>query len=108
MPSNILDTFVRKTADITEIPENIVDKVTAHQWKSSHENLYKESSVEISGIGTYRIRVKLTERKIGRLQDFVSRCHTELLTEEDQKKREKTEEKIKRAEEEIRYLQTKL
>jgi nucleoid DNA-binding protein len=69
---------VERVARELQQPEELVDKIVSHQFKSAVEALKTERSVEISGFGKFLIspskikkRIAKTELMLQRIQDRI-------------------------------------
>lgn len=63
-PSNLSlkDYLIKTTAKKMEIPENIVEEVVSHQFKTLASKLNDFEKVEISGLGRFLFNVKKAKK----------------------------------------------
>lgn len=105
---NPLDLANRKTSVQLNISEEIVEKVTSHKWKSIHEAQYLQCDLEDSGLGTFKVRPKRVDARIGKFTRFLNKVIQQIQDGTlEEKKLERRKLLVVQIEEEIAYLNRK-
>ena len=101
---------IRKTAVQLNIPESIIEIVIGYKWKSLHEAQYLYTSLEDSGLGTFKVRPVRVIAKLKSIDSIIDRlekqieCETNLSENQIERKKAMINELI----EERVYLENKL
>jgi len=108
MTPSTLEQKAKQTAKLLSLSEEVVDAVIRWQWKSVYDNMSSTSSIEVSGLGKFKIRMGKVNRRIELLEKFISSYLSRLESlEEGDIKRTTLIKKLESATSEIEYLKTK-
>jgi len=108
MSINSLDSILKETATDLNIDFDIVDIVINHKWRTIYENISIQSSVEDSGLGKFRLRPSVINKRIQKLERYINSGKTKLETETNERKIRTINIHISQATSDIEYLKTKL
>lgn len=70
--NNPLEFFIRQTAKITLIPEDVVDKVIRSQWKYANEATQTYTEVEVTELGIFQPSAKKVITRLKQLDSKIS------------------------------------
>lgn len=101
------DLFIKKTAAKTSVPEDVIEAIVNHQWKSAKEITHNVNEIEIAGIGKFFVSESKTKKKIKKLEGMVKAWNI-LLTRAEGHKAEVLKKKIESTEISIQGLNKKL
>jgi len=104
----MLQKISKQVSDTLSIPLDIVEEVSHYQWKSAHKGLQLHSSVEVTGLATFRIRPHKVQKRIELLTKYLNAYTYKLSIEESEQKRKTLQLKIDSTTGDIEYLQSKL
>lgn len=81
------DQFIKHTAQTLGLPEDLVHKVVSFQWRSVKEATATGSTIEISGLGRFMVRMNRVEENKALFARYLAAAETELeaLAPEDER-----------------------
>lgn len=101
---------IRKTSVQLNIAESLVEKVIGFKWKTVHEAQYGYTSIEDSGLGTFKVRPFRVIAKIRKIESYIQHMEKELQdgTEITEARKERHRKVIEKLLEEKQYLESKI
>lgn len=99
--------FVKRTSAKLSVPEDVVETIINHQWKSAKEAAHNVNQIEISGVGKFFVSEAKTKKKINKLED-IKKAYLKALDKTDEKKVETIRMKLKSVEQSLEELNKKL
>lgn len=108
MAINTLDLLTRKTAVLVRIDESIVEKVIRHKWASLHESLSHNIVVEDSGLGKFKVRKKVAEKKLAQTLEKIDFWTQKFDEEQDERKKNTISRRLNTLHSDLEYIKTKL